>query len=84
MRPFVSGLVLAAGASTRLGRPKQLLPFGTTTLLGQVVAAARAAAALDEVVVVIGGAAAGVRRRVDLGGTTVVDNPEFGTGCSSS
>jgi molybdenum cofactor cytidylyltransferase len=84
MRPFVSGLVLAAGASTRLGRPKQLLPFGTTTLLGQVVAEARADAALDEVVVVIGGAAAQVRRQVDLRGATVVENPEFGSGCSSS
>jgi molybdenum cofactor cytidylyltransferase len=84
MRPFVAGLVLAAGASTRLGRPKQLLPFGTTTLLGRVVAEARAAAALDEVVVVLGGAADEVRRRVDLGDARVVENPEFGTGCASS
>ncbi len=36
MRRFVSGLVLAAGASTRLGQPKQLLPFRSTTLLGHV------------------------------------------------
>jgi molybdenum cofactor cytidylyltransferase len=84
MRPFVSGLVLAAGASTRLGQPKQLLPFGGTTLLGHVIAEARAAAALDEVIVVIGGAAAEVRERVDLGGVTVVENPEFGEGCSAS
>jgi len=64
MRPFVSGLVLAAGASTRLGQPKQLLPYGTTTLLGRVVAEAGAASALDEVVVVIGGAATELRRHV--------------------
>ena len=84
MRPFVSGLVLAAGASTRLGQPKQLLPFGDTTLLGHVVAEARAASALDEIVVVIGGAADQVRARVDLGGARVVENPEFGEGCSAS
>ena len=84
MRPFVSGLVLAGGASTRLGQPKQLLPFGTTTLLGRVVAEARAASALDEVVVVIGGAATEVRRRVDLAGAKVIENPEFTQGCSSS
>ena len=84
MRPFVSGLVLAAGASTRLGQPKQLLPFGRTTLLGHVVAEARAASALDEVIVVIGGAADDVRARVDLGGATVVENPQFGEGCSAS
>lgn len=83
MRPFVSGLVLAAGASTRLGQPKQLLPFGATTLLGRVIAEARAAA-LDEVVVVLGGAAAEVRRRVDLAGAKVVENPEFGQGCAAS
>ena len=84
MRAFVSGLVLAAGASTRLGQPKQLLPFGTTTLLGKVVAEARASAALDEVIVVLGGAAAEVRQQVDLTGAIVVENPEFTTGCSSS
>ena len=84
MRPFVSGLVLAAGASTRLGQPKQLLPFGGTTLLGHVVGEARAAQALDEVIVVIGGAAAEVRRQVDLAGATIVENPEFADGCSTS
>jgi len=84
MRPFVSGLVLAAGASTRLGEPKQLLPFGDTTLLGHVVAQARAAAALDEVIVVIGGAADLVRERVDFHGARVIENPEFGEGCSAS
>src|SRR2546427_6054926 len=84
MRPFVPALVLAAGASTRLGQPKQLLPFGSTTLLGGVVAEVQAASALDEVVVVIGGAAAEIRRRVDLGGVKVIENPEFSHGCASS
>lgn len=84
MRPFVSGLVLAAGASTRLGQPKQLLPMGPTTLLGWVLAEARAATALDEVIVVLGGAADDVRQRVDLSGVKVVDNPEFGEGCAAS
>jgi len=84
MRPFVSGLILAAGASTRLGQPKQLLPFAGTTLLGHVVGEVRAAAALDEVIVVIGGAAAEVRERVQLHGARVVENPEFGEGCSAS
>lgn len=30
---FVTGLVLGAGGSRRLGRPKQLLPYGDRTLL---------------------------------------------------
>ena len=80
----MSGLVLAAGTSSRLGQPKQLLPFGDGTLLGHVVGQARAAAALDEVIVVIGGAAAEVRARVDFHGARVIENPEFGEGCSAS
>jgi CTP:molybdopterin cytidylyltransferase MocA len=56
MRPFVSGLVLTARGSIRLGQPKQRLPLGSTTLLGRVLARARAAA-LDEVAVVIGAVA---------------------------
>lgn len=71
-RPFVSGLVLAAGTSSWLGQPKQLLPFGSTTLLGHVVAEARTAHTLDERIVIIGAAADAVRRQVDLAGVTVV------------
>src|SRR5262249_35764902 len=84
MRPFVSGLVLAAGASTRVGQPKQLLPFGSTPLLGAVVAHATTASSLDQAIVVIGAAAPRVRKLVDFGQATVVENPEFGDGCASS
>ena len=83
-RPFVSGLILGAGGSTRLGQPKQLLPFRGTTLLGWVVREAEGTAALDEVVVVLGRAAEEIRRRVAFGRARVVENPVFGEGCSSS
>lgn len=84
MRPFVSGLILAAGGSTRLGQPKQLLPFHGTTLLGWVMAQVTAATSLDEVVVVLGGSSAEIRAREDLAAVTVVENPDFAQGCSSS
>jgi len=80
---FVSGLVLGAGGSARLGRPKQLLPYGETTLLGHVVATAQACR-FDQLLVVVGGAADEVRDEVDLSGADVVVNQEFGSGCSSS
>lgn len=80
---FVTGLVLAAGGSKRLGTPKQLLPYGEATLLDHVLDTARACH-FDQLVCVIGGAAAEIRERVDLGGIEVVENQDFGVGCSSS
>ena len=84
MRKFISGLILGAGASQRLGPPKQLLPFRGTTLLGWVVDQALRADALDEVVVVLGRAADEIRERIDFGAAQVVENPVFSEGCSSS
>jgi molybdenum cofactor cytidylyltransferase len=78
-----TGLVLAAGGSSRLGRPKQLLPFGDGTLLDHALSTARACA-FDQLLCVLGGGGDGVRETVDLQGVQVVDNPVFGTGCSSS
>ena len=78
-----SGLVLGAGGSRRLGRPKQLLAYGDRTLLGHVVDTARACS-FDQTVVAIGGAADDVRATVDLSGTDVVVNDAYGAGCSSS
>jgi molybdenum cofactor cytidylyltransferase len=80
---MISGLVLAAGGSRRLGRPKQLLPFRDTTLLGHVVETARGCG-FDQLAVAIGGAADEVRSAVDLSGADVVVNDAYGSGCSSS
>jgi molybdenum cofactor cytidylyltransferase len=46
-----AAVVLAAGRSTRMGRPKQLLPWGETTLLVEVVRRLRQTAVADIVVV---------------------------------
>jgi molybdenum cofactor cytidylyltransferase len=79
----VSGLVLAAGGSSRLGRPKQLLPFGDATLLDHTLDVARACG-FDQLVCVLGGGAQQVRERVDLSGIEVVVNEGYRSGCSSS
>ena len=84
MRKFISGLILGAGASQRLGPPKQLLPFRGTTMLGWVVDQAQSASGLDEVVVILGRAADEIREHVDFGAAHVVENPVFAEGCSSS
>src|SRR5918997_5983315 len=62
---MISAVVLAAGASTRLGRPKQLLELDGKPLLQHVVDALDGAG-LDEVVVVLGHEAERIRAAVVL------------------
>ncbi|MCW2600889.1 MAG: hypothetical protein JWM02_2718 [Frankiales bacterium] len=80
---FVSGLVLAAGASRRLGCPKLLLPYRGSTLLDATLATARTCG-FDQLLVTLGGAGEQVRAVVDLGGLELVDNAGFESGCGSS
>ena len=80
---FVTGLVLGAGGSRRLGRPKQLLPYGGRPLLEHTLSTARACG-FDQLIVPIGGAADEVRERVDFTAVQIVVNDAFGEGCSSS
>ena len=80
---FVTGLVLAAGGSTRLGAPKQLLTYKGATLLDHVLDTARACE-FDQLICVIGGSATEIREHVDLSNAEIVENPHFGEGCSSS
>lgn len=84
MRQFISGLILGAGASQRLGPPKQLLPFRDTTMLGWVVQQSQSVKGIDELIVVLGRAADELRERVDFGTARVVENKVFSEGCSSS
>jgi len=77
-RPVLA-VVLAAGGSTRMGRPKQLAELDGRPLLAHVLAAVDAAPVdggsgglrtrppVDRVVVALGGAADAVLERVDLG-----------------
>ncbi len=50
---MIAGIVLAAGKSERMGQPKMSLPWGDTTVIGQVVATL-VHSGLGEVVVVTG------------------------------
>ena len=84
MSGVVSGLILAAGTSSRLGeQTKQLLPWQDTTMLGWVVRRAEASI-LDEVVVVVGHEAEAIRRHVALQRARFVEAPDFHEGCTSS
>ena len=80
---WITGVVLAAGSSRRLGTPKQVLPYRETTILGATLDVARAAG-FDQIIVTLGGAAQAVRHVVPLDGADVVAVDDFGTGCSAS
>lgn len=79
----ISGVVLAAGQSSRIGGTKQLLAFRDSTLLGQVIANARGSL-LDEIIVVLGHDAAEIQNQVDFAGVKVVLNDNYKNGQSSS
>lgn len=78
-----AGLVLAAGSSSRMGSPKQLLPFEGRPLLERVLDEVNASG-LDEVLVVLGANAERIEEEVRLGRARVVRNPDHAEGMSSS
>jgi molybdenum cofactor cytidylyltransferase len=79
----IAGIILAAGRSARLGRPKQLLPLGGRPLLAHTVAHA-VASTLDEVILVLGHDAATIAAAVGDQGQRTIVNPDYATGQSTS
>jgi molybdenum cofactor cytidylyltransferase len=79
----VAAVVLAAGASTRLGEPKQLVVLGGETLLDRSVRIAREAGC-SPVVVVLGANYAHVLDKSLLTGAEPVINGEWAEGMGSS
>jgi molybdenum cofactor cytidylyltransferase len=79
----VAAIVLAAGASTRLGSPKQLAVLGGETLLERAVQAA-AEAGCAPVVVVLGASAAEILAGCSLGEAMVVINADWDEGMAAS
>ncbi len=76
-------LVLAAGGSSRLGAPKQLVPWKGRPLLEWVIAEV-ATWPVDRVCVVVGAHADEILEGVDFGEATVLENPDWEEGIASS
>ena len=76
-------IVLAAGASTRMGAPKQLLPLAGQSLLVRTVEAALASPAWP-VIVVLGAHAEKIRPALARHPVLVADNPAWAEGMASS
>ena len=79
----VAGIILAAGESTRFGRPKQLLGWHSKPFV-RVVAKTALAAGLSPVVIVTGSNAAEVESAVNDLNVTIVRNESWKAGQGSS
>jgi molybdenum cofactor cytidylyltransferase len=79
----IGALLLAAGASTRLGHPKQLVRLNGETLLARSIRIA-AEAACAPIVTVLGASEELIREQCDLGDVLVVTNPMWAEGMGSS
>lgn len=75
--------MLAAGASSRLGKPKQLLPYKGTTLLKHAVQLA-VDATLKPIVVVKGANADLLNKEIEESQATIVMNAAWEEGMASS
>ncbi len=78
---LISAIILAAGMSSRMRRPKHLLKLGGRTVLGRVVDTF-IHSNVGEVLVVVG-TASGIGRG-ELRGVKVIQNPESSMGVSTS
>jgi molybdenum cofactor cytidylyltransferase len=79
----IAGIILAAGASQRMGEPKQLLRYRDKPLV-QAVVDVTEASRLDEIVVVTGVYGDSVEAALRLGRATSVRNPDPTAGNMSS
>lgn len=83
IEPPILGLILAAGTSSRLGRPKQLEPIRGRPLIAHTVEQAQQGA-LDAVLVVVGNQAEEVTEAMVGFDVDTVFNQDFATGQASS
>lgn len=76
-------LILAAGESTRMGQPKQLLPWKDGTLLDNAIKTAKASRAKD-IFVILGANSKEIRATILEEKIVVLDNPNWKNGLGSS
>ncbi len=83
MTSEISGIILAAGLSTRMGEPKQLLPFGGSTIIETVIDNLLGSK-LSEVIVVVGHEAEKIRTHIQHKPVKIVFNPDYQEGMLTS
>lgn len=83
VKPKIGGILLAAGGSRRLGRPKQLIEFQGKTLLRRA-AESLVNAGCSPVVVIVGSDEEKLKQELDDLDVEIVENPEWEKGMSTS
>ncbi|VEP18299.1 conserved hypothetical protein [Hyella patelloides LEGE 07179] len=79
----VAAIILAAGASRRMGQPKQLLLYQGQTLLGYITKCATASSC-SPVIVILGANANKIEPEIAQLPIKIVKNPQWNEGISSS
>jgi molybdenum cofactor cytidylyltransferase len=80
----IAAIVLAAGESTRFGRPKQLEEINGVPMIARILLEVTAAA-VDAVFIVVGHEAGKVKASlVNFGDVQIVENPDYRSGLSTS
>lgn len=80
---MITGLVLAAGQSKRMGRPKMLLPFRNKTVIESVLNESLQSN-LDKVLVVLGGDRESICKQIQSLPVETCFNPDYRQGMLSS
>ncbi|MEK7242565.1 MAG: nucleotidyltransferase family protein, partial [Thermodesulfobacteriota bacterium] len=80
---MISAIVLAAGESKRMGRPKQMLAWQGKTLLRHVLESLMKSDA-DEIILVLGHEAEAIRKGLTEFQIKIVINPDYKQGMASS
>jgi len=83
MQPMLSAILLAAGESKRMGKLKQLMPLGKSTLLEQAIDNLLNSS-VDETIVVVGHKAEEITKRIAARPVKIVINPDYREGMSTS
>jgi molybdenum cofactor cytidylyltransferase len=80
---MIFAVILSAGESSRMGRPKALLPIDGETFLERIVGALRGTQ-VGKIIVVIGHDAEGMKRKIDHLPVEILVNHEYKLGQLSS
>lgn len=82
-RPNIAAVILAAGASRRLGQPKQLLQYKGETLIARAVRIAQESN-LEPIIAVLGAQSDAVRAALAASRTVIIENDQWEEGIAGS